>query len=148
MRPSWDEYFFNIIAVVKTRSTCIRRQVGAIVVLDKKILATGYNGAPKGLQHCEDLGCYRQLNNIPSGTMHEACKAVHAEQNIICQAAESGISLKGATLYTDTFPCSICSKLIINSGIVSIVVGGIPYPDELSKQILSESGIKIQYIGE
>lgn len=148
MRPTWDEYFFNIITVIKSRSTCVRRQVGAVAVRDKVILSTGYNGAPKGLMHCADRGCYRQENNIPSGQMVNMCWAVHAEQNVICQAAENGISLKGATLYTDTFPCSICSKLIINSGIVEVVVGGVPYPDELSKQILFESGIALRYVGE
>jgi len=142
MRQSWDEYFMGIVELVKERSTCMRRQVGAVVVKDKRILSTGYNGAPMNCPHCEETGCLRIQMNIPSGTRHELCRAVHAEQNAIVQAAYHGISLKGATLYVTDSPCVICAKLAINAGIEVIVYKG-EYPDELSKQLLSEAGVKV-----
>ncbi len=142
MRPSWDDYFMQISELVKTRSTCIRRQVGATVVLDRRIISTGYNGAPKGTTHCEVVGCMRELLNVPSGERHELCRATHAEQNAIVQAAYSGTSLKGATIYVTCQPCSMCAKLLINAGIVKIVYNG-NYPDKLSLELLFEANVEL-----
>ncbi len=142
MRPSWDDYFMQISELVKTRSTCIRRQVGATVVLDRRIISTGYNGAPRNTTHCEDIGCMREKLGIPSGQRHELCRAIHAEQNAIVQAAYSGTSLKGATVYVTCQPCSMCAKTLINSGIVRIVYKG-SYPDELSLELLREANVEL-----
>ena len=141
-RISWDDYFMEITKVVSKRSTC-RRQVGAIITIDNKIKTTGYNGPPKGLKHCSELGgCLRQQQNIPSCTKQEICRAVHAEQNAIIQAAESGIKIDKATLYVNTFPCSICARMIINAGVKKIVYLS-DYNDELSKELLEESNIEL-----
>lgn len=142
MRPSWDEYFMQIVELIKTRSTCIRRQVGAVIVKDKRILATGYNGAPVGCEHCSEIGCLREQLNVPSGQRHELCRAIHAEQNAIVQAAYSGTSVKGATLYVTNQPCVLCAKLAINAGIIRIVFSG-EYPDELAMTLLKEAGIEV-----
>lgn len=142
MRPTWDEYFMDIANLVKTRSTCTRRQVGAVVVKDKHILATGYNGAPTGCNHCTDIGCLRTKLNIPSGERHELCRALHAEQNAIAQGAQHGMSMQGATIYVTAQPCSLCAKLIINAGITQIIYEG-DYPDPLSIELLKEAGIKL-----
>jgi len=142
MRPSWDEYFMEIAETVKKRSTCLRRQVGAIIVKDNRILTTGYNGVPPKMKHCDEVGCLRQKLNIPSGQRHELCRALHAEQNAIVQAAKYGISIEGATIYITHQPCIICAKLIIASGIKRIVYKG-EYPDEFSLDMLKESGIEI-----
>jgi len=141
-RPSWDEYFMKIVDLVKTRSTCLRRQVGALIVKDKRILASGYNGAPAGVSHCDEIGCLRQQLNIPSGERHELCRAIHAEQNAIVQAAYSGTSVRGATMYVSLQPCSLCAKLMINAGITKLVYCG-SYPDELSLSMLNEAGIEL-----
>ncbi|MCK5759467.1 MAG: dCMP deaminase family protein, partial [Clostridiales bacterium] len=125
-----------------TRSTCLRRQVGALIVKDKRILTSGYNGAPAGVRHCEEVGCLRQQLNIPSGERHELCRAIHAEQNAIVQAAYTGTSVKGATMYVSLQPCSLCAKLIINAGIIKLVYCG-SYPDELSLSLLNEAGIEL-----
>lgn len=145
MRPSWDEYFMGIAELVKERSTCLRRKVGAVIVLNNRILTTGYNGAPPGASHCEDVGCLREKMNIPSGERHELCRALHAEQNAVIQGAKYGISIEGATIYTTTYPCVICSKILIASGIKRIVYSG-GYPDQLSGKFLDESGIIIEQI--
>lgn len=142
MRPSWDEYFMEIADIVKKRSTCLRRQVGAVIVKNKQILSTGYNGAPKELKHCGEIGCKRQELNIPSGERHELCRALHAEQNAIIQAAYNGVSIKDSTLYATTRPCILCAKMCINAGITRIVFNG-DYPDEMSVQILKEAGIEL-----
>jgi dCMP deaminase len=142
-RPSWDEYFMSIAELAATRSTCLRRQVGAVIVKDKKILATGYNGAPSGLKHCLDIGCLRDKLGIPSGERHELCRATHAEQNAIVQAALFGVSIKEGTMYSTTQPCILCSKLIINAGIKKIVIKD-SYPDPMSRQMLKEAKVKIQ----
>ncbi len=143
MRASWDEYFMEICEVVKTRSTCLRRQVGAVIVKDNRIITTGYNGAPSGLKHCTELGgCERERLQIPSGERHELCRALHAEQNAIIQASKLGSTTEGATIYITLQPCVICAKMIINAGIVRIVHRG-EYPDPLSKSILEEAGIEI-----
>lgn len=145
MRPSWDDYFMEIAEVVATRSTCLRRQVGAIIVRDKRILATGYNGAPAGLSHCGETGCLREKLNIPSGERHELCRALHAEQNAIIQCAVHGVTVKEATIYSTTQPCVLCSKMLINAGIKTIVFQG-PYPDKLSLQLLEEAAIELRAV--
>lgn len=142
MRPSWDEYFMEIVELIKTRSTCKRRQVGALIVKEKRILATGYNGAPTGCRHCLDIGCMREELNIPSGQRHELCRAIHAEQNAIVQAAYSGTSVKDGTLYVTHQPCVMCAKMLINAGIGKIVFKG-DYPDKLAREMLEEAGIEI-----
>ena len=144
-RPSWDEYFMSIANLVKERSTCIRRKVGAVIVKDKNILATGYNGPPSGLPHCIDVGCLREKLGVPSGERHELCRGLHAEQNAIIQAAKHGISIKGSTLYCTHMPCSICMKMIINAGIVEVVYQE-GYPDELSESFIKQSGIKVRIL--
>ncbi|MEJ2723217.1 MAG: cytidine/deoxycytidylate deaminase family protein [Deltaproteobacteria bacterium] len=141
-RPSWPEYFMAIAEMVAKRSTCLRRSVGAILVKDKRILATGYNGAPAGLKHCEEVGCLRESSSIPSGQRHELCRGLHAEQNVIIQAAYHGISIKGATLYCTNKPCVICSKMLINAGIQEIYYEE-GYDDALSDHMLAEAGVEV-----
>lgn len=146
MRISWDEYFMQIVEVVKTRSTCLRRQVGAVIVKDNRIITTGYNGAPSHLKHCTELGgCERQKMGIPSGERHELCRALHAEQNAIIQAAKLGNTTEGATIYVNVQPCIICAKMIINAGIVRVVYKG-DYPDEMAKSMLEEAKIVLTKI--
>ena len=142
VRPSWDEYFIEITRLVAKRSTCLRRQVGAVLVKDKNILATGYNGAPSGTSHCLDIGCLREKLGIPSGERHELCRGLHAEQNAIIQAAKHGTTIDGATLYCTTMPCIICAKMIINAGIRRIVYEE-GYADQLATEMLAESAITI-----
>jgi dCMP deaminase len=144
-RPSWDEYFLSIADLVSTRSTCLRRRVGAVLVRDKKILATGYNGAPAKVRHCSEVGCIRIKLNIPSGQRHELCRGLHAEQNAFLQAALHGTSLKGASLYSTTQPCIICAKMVINAGITDVVIKG-DYPDKMSKDLLREAKVKVKVI--
>ena len=142
-RPTWDEYFMSIAELTAKRSTCMRRNVGAAIVLDRHIIATGYNGAPRGIDHCAQRGgCMRQELGIPSGERHELCRALHAEQNAIIQAATFGHSVEGATIYITHSPCVICSKMIINVGIRKIFVGE-NYPDDFATEILGEAGLKI-----
>lgn len=145
MRPSWDEYFMKITENVATRSTCLKRSVGAIIVKDKKILTTGYNGAPSNMTHCEDLGgCLREKHNIPSGERHELCRGLHAEQNAIIQAALHGVSIKGADLYVMSTPCIICAKMIINADIKKVYCMGEPYGETNGLELLKEAGVKIE----
>ncbi len=139
-RPTWEEYFMDITRLVAKRSTCLRRQVGAVLVMDKRILATGYNGAPSGLAHCLEVGCLREKNRIPSGERHELCRGLHGEQNAIIQAAFHGIRIQNATLYCTNLPCVICTKMIINAGIKEIVYES-GYADDLARQMLEEAGI-------
>ncbi len=141
-RPSWDQYFMDITRLVATRSTCLRRQVGALLVKDRNILATGYNGVPSGITHCDAVGCLRDRLNVPSGERHELCRGLHAEQNAIIQAARHGINIDGSTLYCTTMPCIICSKMIINAGIGAIVYTE-GYADELAREMIEEAGIKV-----
>ena len=137
-RPSWDEYFMKMANDVATRTTCLRRGVGAVIVKDRRILATGYNGVPTGLTHCSETGCLRE----------QLCRGLHAEQNAIIQAARYGINIAGATIYVNTQPCVVCAKMLINAGITEIVYQN-PYPDELSQELLAESGILVrEYTGE
>lgn len=140
-RPSWDEYFMQITDLVATRSTCLRRQVGALLVKDKNILATGYNGVPSGITHCDVTGCLRDQLNVPSGERHELCRGLHAEQNAIIQAASHGVDISRATLYCTDSPCIICSKMLINAGIEEIIYAR-GYPDQLSLEMLGEAGIR------
>lgn len=139
-RPSLDEYFMEIALVVATRSTCLRHKVGSVIVRDKRILSTGYNGAPTGLPHCLDVGCRRE--DFESGTHHERCRAVHAEQNAIIQAAIHGVSTSGATLYCTHQPCILCAKMIINSQIERVVYRK-SYPDDEALKFLEQAGIEV-----
>ena len=142
-RPDWDHYFMQMAELTAQRSTCLRRHVGAVIVKDKHIIATGYNGAPRGIAHCDEKGgCLREKLGVPSGERHELCRALHAEQNAIIQAATLGQSIEGATIYITNQPCEICAKMIINAGIDRIVVKD-GYPDELSVEILAEAGLRI-----
>lgn len=143
-RPKWDDYFMEIAHVVAKRSTCLRRQVGCVLVAERRLLATGYNGPPQGLAHCEDLGgCLREQLGIPRGQRQEVCRALHAEQNAIIQAAVHGVSLKGEVVsYTLTQPCVTCAKMMVNAGIRRIVYRDC-YPDELAQQILAEAGVEL-----
>jgi len=142
-RPSWDEYFMEITRLVVSRSTCLRRQVGAVIVKEKKILATGYNGAPSGLPHCLEVGCLRDEMGIPSGERHELCRGLHAEQNAIIQAAYYGVSINGATLYCTNLPCIICTKMLINAGIARVVYEQ-GYADPLAYQMWEGSKVVIE----
>lgn len=142
-RPSWDEYFMEVASVVAKRSTCLRRSVGAVVVKDKRILATGYNGAPTGLQHCAVVGCLRDKLKMPSGERVEICRGLHAEQNALIQAAKYGISLDGSTVYTTLEPCVTCAKMLVNAGIKRVVYET-QYVDQLSREILAEAGMQVE----
>jgi dCMP deaminase len=140
-RPSWDEYFVEITRQVATRSTCKRRHVGAVIVKDRRILSTGYNGAPSGFPHCDDTGCLREQLGIPSGERQEICRGLHAEQNAIIQAALHGISVAGADIYTTHQPCITCAKMIINAGIRR-VVSLAEYPDGLALDFLNQAAVQ------
>jgi len=144
-RPSWDDYFMKASFLVCERSTCLRRKVGAVLVKDKQILATGYNGAPTGITHCDETGCLRQKLGVPSGQRHEICRGLHAEQNVILQAAAYGVSTKGSTLYITNAPCSICAKMIINAGIKEVVISD-EYPDKMAVDFLKEAKVGLRYL--
>ena len=146
-RPTWDEYFMAIVDDVSTRSTCCRRKVGAILVKDKRVIATGYNGGPTGLAHCLDIGCLREKLGIPSGQQHELCRGVHAEQNAIIQAARYGVHTDGSILYCNTQPCAQCTKMLLNAGVKEIVFRE-GYPDGLALELLRESKIPFRKIGD
>lgn len=145
-RLSWDDYFLEVTKVVASRSSCLRRHVGAVLVKDKRILATGYNGAPSRIRHCFERGCLREKQGIPSGERQEICFGLHAEQNAIIQAALHGVSIKGATLYCTHQPCITCSKMLINSEVEKIIFLG-SYPDLLSAELLQEAGINLEQRG-
>ncbi|MBT8351929.1 MAG: cytidine/deoxycytidylate deaminase family protein [Deltaproteobacteria bacterium] len=145
-RPSWENYFMGIAALVARRSTCTRRAVGAIIVKDKRILSTGYNGAPSGIRHCIDTGCLREQMNVASGERHELCRGIHAEQNAIIQAAFHGVSIKDSTLFCTNLPCSICAKMIINAGI-KIIYYESGYADSMSEEMLREAKVKVIKFG-
>lgn len=145
-RPSWDEYFMGITEMVAQRSTCLRRKVGAILVRDKRIIATGYNGAPAKVSHCLDIGCLREQQGIPSGERHELCRGLHAEQNSIIQAALHGFSVEGSTLYCTNMPCAICSKMLINARIEKIYYKE-GYADSLSSLLLAEAQVPVVQLG-
>lgn len=144
-RPDWDTYFLDIVELVSRRSTCRRRAVGAGLVRDRRILATGYNGAPSKLAHCLDIGCLREQLKVPSGERHELCRGLHAEQNVIIQAALHGVITKGSTLYCTNHPCVICAKMIINAGIACIVIRD-GYSDKLAAEMLREADIVVKQL--
>ena len=140
VRPDWDTYFMEMARLASLRSSCLRRAVGAVLVRDKRLLATGYNGVPSGVTHCEETGCLREKLGVPSGERHELCRGLHAEQNAIIQAALHGVSTKGAVLYCTNLPCIICAKMLINSGVRKVYyLDG--YCDTLTEQMLSEVGL-------
>ena len=141
-RPDWDIYFLEIAKLVASRSTCRRRQVGAVLVREKRVLTTGYNGAPAHLRHCLEIGCLREKQRIPSGERQELCRGLHAEQNTIIQAALYGIPIGKATLYVTCQPCITCAKMLINCKIERIVIAG-DYPDEFAKEMLAEAGVTV-----
>jgi len=141
-RPSWETYFMDIAQLVAKRSTCLRRTVGCVIVKDKRILSTGYNGAPTGIKHCIDIGCLREELNIASGERHELCRGIHAEQNAIIQAALHGVSIKGARLFCTNQPCLICAKMIINAGIIEIYYRD-GYPDPIAMEMFKEAGVEV-----
>ena len=144
-RPSWDEYFMSIARLVAERSTCLRRHVGAVLVRDRHILATGYNGPPAGLPHCDETGCIREKLGVPSGERHELCRGIHAEQNAIIQSANYGTGIRGATIYATLHPCSVCAKMIINAGIVRVVTDD-SYPDDLASDMLTQAGVQVEHL--
>lgn len=147
-RPSWDEYFVSITKTVASRSTCLRRKVGAIIVKDKRILTTGYNGAPRGVKSCLEIGrCLREELKVPSGQRHEICRALHAEQNAIIQAAYHGVQIAGSVIYSTTQPCVLCAKMIINAGIQKIYYYE-EYPDQLSLDLLREAEVELVRLNE
>jgi len=141
-RPDVDEYFLKVAAVVAERSTCRRHHVGAVAVKDKHILATGYNGAPAGLKDCLELGCLRDELGIPSGERHEICRAIHAEQNVIIQAALHGVSLEGCTIYATHTPCVLCTKMLVNAKIKRYISFG-KYNDDAFIDLFREAGIEL-----
>ncbi len=142
-RKSWDRYFSDIARLVSERSTCLRRRVGAVLVRDKRILCTGYNGAAKGLPHCDEVGCLRDRLGIPSAERIEICRGIHAEQNALVQAATFGINVSGATLYCTHSPCVTCAKMLVNAGITEFVVGE-PYPDGFAADIVRQAGVAVR----
>lgn len=142
-RPSLDEYFLKIAAVVAERATCLRHHVGAVAVKNKHILATGYNGAPSGLKDCLELGCLRDELNIPSGTRHEICRGIHAEQNVIIQASLHGVSIEGSTVYCTHMPCNLCAKMLVNAKIARFVTCG-KYADDSAIELFRQAGIEFE----
>jgi len=146
VRPDWDTYFMEMAKLASRRSSCLRRAVGAVLVRDKRLLATGYNGVPSGVTHCEVTGCLREKLQVPSGERHELCRGLHAEQNAIIQAALHGVSTKDAILYCTTLPCIICSKMLINSGVRKVFfLDG--YSDTLTEEMLAEVGLELVRLG-
>jgi len=144
-RPDWDTYFLMVALVVSTRSTCLRRRVGAVIVRDRYIVSTGYNGAPQGVEHCSEIGCLREKLAIPSGERHEMCRGSHAELNAIAQAAQIGVSTEGSIILCTHEPCSFCTKAILNAGIKEVVYLH-PYPDKLAREMIAESVIKVRQL--
>jgi dCMP deaminase len=144
-RPPWNDYFMGITELVAQRSTCLRRKVGAILVRDKRIIATGYNGAPTHISHCLDVGCLREQQGIPSGERHELCRGLHAEQNAIIQAANLGFSVEGSVLYCTNLPCAICAKMLINISVKEVYYRE-GYPDSLTSMMMSEAAIPLRQI--
>ena len=144
-RPGWHQYFMEMAYLASTRSTCLRREVGAVIVKDNQIISTGYNGAPKHIRHCAITGCLREQLNVPSGERHELCRGVHAEQNAVIQAAINGTSIRGASLYCTNQPCVICSKILINAEIKTIYITE-PYEDKLAQELLAEAEVEMNIV--
>ena len=142
-RLSWDDYFLKIASVVAERSTCLRHHMGAIAVRDRHILTTGYNGAAAGLQDCLELGCLRNEQGIPSGERTEICRAIHAEQNVIIQAALHGVSLEGSTIYCTHTPCVLCAKMLVNARVKRFVSFG-EYSDSAFEELFREAGVEVE----
>jgi dCMP deaminase len=141
-RPDWDTYFMDMARLAASRSSCLRRAVGAVLVKDRRMLATGYNGVPSGMTHCSETGCLRERLSVPSGERHELCRGLHAEQNAIIQAAFHGVSIRDSALYCTNLPCVICTKMLINAGVRRIVyLEG--YSDSLTMEMLAEVGMEI-----
>jgi dCMP deaminase len=145
-RPGWEDYFMEIARVVSTRSSCLRRQVGAVLVKNRQILATGYNGVPRGLQHCGDRGCLRDELGVPSGERHELCRGLHAEQNAIIQAAYHGVAIRGAEIYCTHQPCVVCAKMLVNADVAAVYFAG-AYPDALAMEVFEEAGTRLVRMG-
>lgn len=145
-RKSWDEYFMAIARLVSERSTCMRRHVGVVLVRDKRVLCTGYNGSPSGMRHCLDIGCLRDELGIPAGERIEICRGIHAEQNALVQAAAFGVSVAGAKLYCTHEPCVTCGKMLLNAGIRDFTVAE-AYPDEFGRNLLKEAGVTVRMLG-
>lgn len=146
-RPDWDTYFMDMAKLAARRSSCLRRAVGAVLVKDRRLLATGYNGVPSGVTHCDVTGCLRDRLQVPSGERHELCRGLHAEQNAIIQAAFHGVSIRDAVLYCTNLPCIICAKMLINAGVRRVVyIEG--YSDALTREMLSEVGMELVRMGE
>ncbi|MDY6795690.1 MAG: cytidine/deoxycytidylate deaminase family protein [Actinomycetota bacterium] len=141
-RPSWETYFMSIAHQVAERSTCLRRQVGCIIVLEKRIVSTGYNGAPSGLPHCEEVGCVREIHGVASGERHELCRGLHAEQNAIIQAAMHGTAVRGGTVYCTHKPCNLCTKMLINAGIKRVYFSE-GYTDAMADDMAREAGMEM-----
>lgn len=144
-RPNWDQYFMRMAMLAASRSTCLRRHVGAVVVKDRMVLATGYNDTPRGLPNCGEGGCDRCVSGVPSGQALETCLCLHAEQNCIIQAAYHGVAIAGAAIYTTHQPCLTCAKMIVNVGIRRIVFAG-DYPDPLAREMLEQAGIALEQV--
>ena len=143
VRPGWEDYFMEIARVVSTRSSCLRRQVGAVLVKNRQILATGYNGVPRGLRHCDERGCLRDELGIPAGERHELCRGLHAEQNAIIQAAYHGVAIRGAEIYCTHQPCAVCAKMLVNADVVAVYFSG-AYPDALAMEVFAEAGTRLE----
>jgi dCMP deaminase len=144
-RPDWEAYFMEIARVVSTRSSCLRRRVGAVLVKNRQILATGYNGVPRGIRHCSERGCLRDELGIPSGEHHELCRGLHAEQNAIIQAAYHGVAINGAELYCTHQPCVLCAKMLVNVEVMAVYFQG-AYPDALAMEVFEEAGTRLVHI--
>ena len=145
LRIPWPQYFMNITLMVAERSTCRRRRVGAVAVKDKRILATGYNGAPRNIRDCLEVGCLRERDGIPSGQRHELCRGLHAEQNVIIQAAVHGVSLAGAVIYCTHQPCLICTKMLLNCGVTAVYYHE-SYPDPKAEEMFAEAGVSLELL--
>ncbi|MCD4795717.1 MAG: dCMP deaminase family protein [Candidatus Cloacimonetes bacterium] len=144
-RPNWHQYFMEMAFIISERSTCLRRKVGAIIVINNQIISSGYNGAPKHVRHCSETGCLREQLNVPSGERHELCRGIHAEQNAVIQAAINGTTIRNASIYCTHQPCVICSKILINSEISTIYIAE-PYPDKLAQEMLEEAEINMNLV--
>ncbi|MCL4329551.1 MAG: cytidine/deoxycytidylate deaminase family protein [Candidatus Thermoplasmatota archaeon] len=145
MKPTWDQYFMRMAFLAASRSNCIRRKVGAVIVKDRNVIATGYNGPPSGMANCDKVGCVRIDLNIPSGERHELCRGLHAEQNAIIQAAVHGSIIAGGVIYSTTYPCVVCSKMLINAQIKEIIYND-GYPDDLAELMLVESNMPVRQL--
>jgi dCMP deaminase len=145
-RPSWDEYFMSLASLAASRSTCLRRRVGAVIVKDRMVLSTGYNDTPRGVKNCGDGGCERCQSDAPRGTSHDTCLCLHAEQNAIIQAAYHGVAIAGGMMYTTHQPCLTCAKMIMNAGLTRIVYRT-PYPDAAAERLLRQASVELVRIG-